>query len=99
MNKLELIIENAAERDMSLVAEYISKDKKCAAVKMLNNFYKSFEKLSLFPDLGCERSDFKYKNVKFFIVKKHYLIVYIVKNDSLHILRVLSSYQDICNLL
>lgn len=99
MNNLNLIIENAAELDMVAIAEYIAKDKKSAAVKMLQLFYESFNKLSNYPELGFSRPDFTYKDVKFFVIKKHYLVVYKTTKNEIHILRVLSSYQDICALL
>lgn len=99
MNKLDLIIENAAETDMITIAEYISEDKKSAAAKMLKVFYTTFEKLSNYPEIGFSRPDFTYKDVKFFVVKKHYLIVYKTTKNEIHILRVLSSYQDICSML
>lgn len=99
MNNLKLIIENKAESDMELIADYIAKDNKKAASKMLKQFYKSFEKLSEYPNIGIKRLDFTYKNVKFYVVKKHYLIIYTIIEDSIHILRVLTAYQDICDLL
>lgn len=99
MNNLNLIIENAAEIDMATLSAYIAKDNKSAATKILKLFYASFEKLSAYPELGFSRPDFTYNDVKFFVVKKHYLIVYKITNDEIHILRVLSAYQDICALL
>ncbi|MDD3688024.1 MAG: type II toxin-antitoxin system RelE/ParE family toxin [Bacteroidales bacterium] len=99
MNKLNLIIENKAESDLELIADYIAKDNKAAAIKMLKQFYKSFEKLSEFPNMGIKRLDFTYKDVKFYVIKKHYLIIYTIIEDSIHILRVLTAYQDICSLL
>ena len=99
MNKLNLVIENIAESDMISIAEYIAKDKKSAAAKMLKLFYDSFNKLSIYPELGFSRPDFTYKDVKFFVVKRNYLIVYKTTKDEIHILRVLSAYQDICALL
>ncbi len=99
MNKLKLIIENKAESDMELIADFIAKDNKNAAIKMLKQFYKTFEKLSEYPNIGIKRLDFTYKDVKFYVVKKHYLIVYTMVEDTVHILRVLTAYQDICALL
>lgn len=99
MNKLDLIIENKAESDLELIADFIAKDNKNAAIKMLKQFYKTFEKLSEYPNIGIKRPDFTYKDVKFYVVKKHYLIVYTIIEDSIHILRVLAAYQNICALL
>lgn len=98
MSKLTLIIENKAETDLELIAEYIAKDNKTAANKMLKHFYRSFEKLSKYPNIGFKRIDFGYKDVKFYVVKKHYLVAYTIVNDAIHILRVLTTYRDICSL-
>ncbi len=38
MHKLNLVIEKIAESDMVSIAEYIAKDKKSAAAKMLQRF-------------------------------------------------------------
>ena len=60
---------------------------------------KTFNLLSEHPLLGKQRKDFTYHDVRFYVVKKHYLIVYQINNSTVEILRVLTSYQDICNLL
>ena len=99
MSKLKLIIENKAESDMELIADFIAKDNKNAATKMLKHFYKAFEKLTEYPNIGVKRPDFTHKNVKFYVLKKNYLIIYATFEDSIHILRVLTAYQDICALL
>lgn len=99
MNKLSLVIEKSAERDLYSIADYIAKDNKKAALKLVKEFYKSFELFCSHPGLGFERKDFTYRNVRFYVVKKNYLIVYTIVEDSIHILRVLSAYQDICSIL
>ena len=53
--------------------------------------------LCLYPNLGKIRKDFTYKDVRFYVLKKKYLLVYsIINSTSLRILRVLTTYQDIC---
>ncbi len=99
MNKLDLVVENSAERDMFSIADYIAKDNKKAASKLLKEFYKSFNLFCVHPKVGFERKDFTYRNVRFYVVKKNYLIVYAILENSVHILRVLSAYQDICSIL
>ncbi len=99
MNKLDLVIEDSAERDIYLIADYIVKDNKKAALKLVKEFYKSFELFCLHPQIGFERKDFTYRSVRFYVVKKNYLIVYTIIKNYIHILRVLSAYQDICSML
>lgn len=97
MNNYSLIIENAAQKDMLLIADYIAIDNKKAALQLVKTFYGKFSLLCSNPNIGTIRKDFTYKNVRFYVIKKRYLVVYTIVDNSLHILRVLSSYQDICS--
>lgn len=99
MNKLNLVIEHSAEIDLISILEYISKDNKKAALKLTKNFLKSFQFLCSHPNAGKIQDKFIYRNVRFYVAHKHYIIVYLAKNETLHILRILSSCQDICSLL
>ncbi len=100
MSNLKLEITSKAYNDIEIISDYIAKDNKAAAGKFVKLFNKTFETLCLHPDLGKTREDFTYLDVKFYIVKKNYLIVYrIVDNKTLRILRVLTTYQDICSIL
>ena len=99
MNKLNLKIKSVALEDMEKIADYIATDNKSASFKMLKSFYKSFDNLCNHPELGTIRKDFTYKDVRFLKVHKHYLIVYNFDKENIYILRVLSNYQNICELL
>lgn len=100
MNNLKLEITSKAYNDIETIADYIAKDNKSAANKFVKLFNKTFETLCKHPHLGKIRNDFTYLDVKFYIVKKNYLIIYrIIDNKTLRILRVLTTYQDICSLL
>ena len=52
MNKLNLIIENSAELDMIAIADYIAKDKKSAASKILKLFIHLLKSFQFIPKLG-----------------------------------------------
>lgn len=99
MNKLDLKIKSIALEDMKEIADYITNDNKPASLKMLKLFYKSFNSLCEHPEIGTIRKDFTYKDVRFLKVHKHYLIVYNFDKENIYILRVLSNYQNICELL
>jgi addiction module RelE/StbE family toxin len=99
MNKLDLQIKSKALDDMKKIADYIARDNKSAARNLLNDFYLSFDRLCDFPKMGAIKKDFTYLDVRFLRVKQNYLIVYNFDKKSIYILRVLSSYQEICNLL
>ena len=98
MNNLELEITSKAYNDMEIISEFIAQDNKSAANKMMRLFYKTFETFLKHPNIGTSRPDFTYMDVKFYVVKKNYLIVYrIIDNKKLRILRVLTTYQDVCS--
>ena len=100
MNNLELEITGKAYNDIEIITNYIAKDNKDAATKFIKLFYKTFKTLCEHPYLGKSREDFTYWDVKFYIVKKNYLIIYrIIDNKTLRILRILTTYQDICSIL
>lgn len=99
MNNKNYIIKSKALADIQTITDYIAQDKKSAALEFIDLLNKSFEKLSEFPDLGVTRKDFTYLDVKFYIIKKRYLVVYNIEEEKVCILRVLTSYQDICNKL
>lgn len=98
-NPLKLQILNKAEEDLIFISNYIAKDNPAAAKKILKYFYAIFDVLSMYPNIGKQRIDFTHKDVKFYVVKKNYLILYKSDNDYLYILRVFSSYSDICSIL
>lgn len=98
MNNLELEITSKAYNDIEIIADFIAKDNKSAANRMVKLFYKTFEMFLTHPNIGKTRKDFTYLDVKFYVVRKNYLIVYrIIDNKKLRILRVLTTYQDVCS--
>ena len=98
MSKLTLRILDKAEEDMDLIGSYIAQDNMIAASNLLKQFYATFDTLSDYPDLGYKRPDFTYQDVRFYVVRKNYLILYKVEQSTLFILRVFPAYQDICSL-
>ena len=99
MNDLNLIITEQAYNEMVLISGFIAKDNVNAAKKHLNLLLKVCRRLTEFPESGIKRPDFTYKDYRFYIVKKRYIIAYRVENNNLYISRVLTAYQDICALL
>ena len=99
MNDLEREITSKAYNDIEIISDYIAKDNKTAATKFLRLFNNAFKTLCKHPYLGKSRDDFTYLDVKFYVVKKNYLVIYrIIDNKTLRILRVLTTYQDICSI-
>ncbi len=99
MNKLNLQIKSVALSDIEKISDYIAKDNPKAARDLLNDFYNFFDCLCLYPKMGNIRKDFTYHDVRFLQLRQSYVIVYNVEKDTVCVLRVLSNYQEICNLL
>lgn len=100
MNKLNLEITGRAFTDIEQITDYVALDNKNAANKLAKLFQKTFESLCQHPNLGKLRKDFTYLDVKFYVLRKKYLIIYrIINNQTLRILRVLTTYQDLCTIL
>ena len=97
MSKLQLIIEDKAESDIKSIAEFFNE--RNVSLKLLKNFLKAFDTICTHPEIGFKKELFVYRNVRFFVVDKKFLIVYRKMDSSIHILRVLSTYQDICTKL
>jgi len=98
MNSLSLEVTSKASSDIGIILEYIAQENKPAANKLATLFHETFETLCVHPHLGKKREDFTYMDVKFYVVKKKFLIVYrIINGNFLRILRVLTTYQDICS--
>ena len=100
MNNLKLEITSKALNDIEIISNYIAIDNRTASNKLIKELHNKFKILYRHPNLGKTRNDFTYLDVKFYIVKKNYLIVYrIINNNTLRILRILTTYQDICSML
>lgn len=97
MNNLELEITSKAYNDMEIISDFIANDNKSAANKMMKLFDKTFEMFLKHPNIGIIRKDFTYMDVRFYVIKKNYLVIYrIIDDKKLRILRVLTTYQDVC---
>ena len=87
-----------AEQDIDEIVSYIAKENIRAAINLLDSLYETMDMLALNPMLGHKREDLSDKPVRFWPFKRHYLIIY--KDCSpIEIVRVLSGYRDISNLL
>jgi plasmid stabilization system protein ParE len=98
MNKY-VLITNLAKEDISNIVEFIAVDNKSASIKIVDDFYKTFELLSNFPETGSIKNDINDKTVRIYTMKKNFAIVYRILNDKIEILRVLTRYQNIFAIL
>lgn len=87
-----------AENDIDEIITYIARENPSAAHTFIDSLYEAMEKLSDNPDMGHLREDLTDKHVKFWTFKWHYLIVY-KPASPIEIIRILSGYRDIINLI
>lgn len=100
MNKLDLEITSKAFSDIENITDYVAKDNRRAAKNLAKYFYTTFDKLTIHPMLGKTRDDLTYLNALFYVAKRHYLVVYrVINNNTVRILRILSTYQEMCSKL
>jgi plasmid stabilization system protein ParE len=88
----------AAEQDIDEIIIYIARENPTAAHQFLDSLYEAMEKLSDNPHLGHLREDLTDKPVKFWPFKWHYLVIY-KPVYPVEIVRVLSGYRDIINII
>ncbi len=100
MTKLTIKITEQAEQDIKEIKKYIEKDNQTAAKALFIKIKNAFITLSEYPNLGINRPELADdKNIFFYVVHCHYLIVYQIMDDTLNIVRILTSYQNICDIL
>lgn len=88
----------AAERDIDEIITYLAEENPKTASKFLDALFDAMEKLADHPDMGHLRQDLTDRDVKFWPFKWHYLIIY-KPDDPVVIVRVLSGYRDIIDLI
>ena len=99
MSKITFKIRDIAFKDMQEIADYIAQDNVNAANNLINNFYAAFKSACEHPKIGSTIIGYHDKEVRKIVINKRYIIFYKKIDNIIHILRVLGSYQDICNKL
>jgi plasmid stabilization system protein ParE len=91
-------LSRQALADLEQIWLYVAMNNLPAADKLLDGLYKRIQQLGEMPNLGHLRTDLA-KEPLLFISVKHYLIVYRLNGKAVEVVRILSSYRDILNLL
>ena len=91
-------ISPVAEQDLDEIVTFLAQESTKAAMKLLDSFYDTMGMLASNPSIGHTRTDLTKQPVRFWPFKWHYLIVY-RDCSPIEIIRVLSGYRDISNLL
>lgn len=87
---IEVKILSRALADIDEIARYISKDSRQNAAKVVNRFYRLFEQLENFPEMGVFPKDESLKNKGYrMLICDRYLLFYVKTNKEIQIRRVL----------
>lgn len=91
-------LSSTAEQDIDEILSYIAKENPIAAFTLLDEVYEAMDMLASNPEVGYKRDYLSDHTVRFWPFKWHYLVVY-KDTPPIEIVRVLSGYRDISNLL
>jgi len=87
-----------AQLDLQEIWRYIALDNPIAAERVEGELYAEFERLSHNPNIGHKREDITNKPVRFWSLYS-YQIIYNSGQESILILRILSGYRDLANMM
>lgn len=93
------LVSPDAERDIESIFDYIAEDSGDAARPLIMDVDAAFGLLADMPELGHSREDLTAWPVRFWSLRKSYLIVYRTIEDGVQIARVLDGHRDIAELL
>lgn len=94
------ILSPLARQDIIEIIDYIAADNLAAALRLRDRLFIAFDLLDKQPGLGHVRDDLisRKSGVRFWPVGT-YLVVYRPISDTVQIVRVLSGYRDLANIL
>lgn len=87
-----------ARQDLNDIWDYIAQDDLDAADRVINEIHEAILLISTMPGIGHSREDLTDKPLRFWPVRR-YLIVYRPETELLEIIRVLSAYRNIHEVL
>jgi plasmid stabilization system protein ParE len=92
------VLSLSAEQDIDEIITYLAEENSAVARTFLDALFAAMDHLAEYPELGHLREDLTDKHVKFWPFKWHYLIIY-KPTSPIEIIRVLSGFRDIINLI
>ena len=93
------LLTREAEDDIDAIGGYISAGSERAAERVVAAIYAAFDRLADMPGIGHTRSDLTRSDVRFWPVRRRYLVVYVVEPDAIVIARVLDGHRDVAAIL
>ena len=89
-NKYKIVYLPAAERDLSEIFEYISRDSPSAALSLLDKIDEDVSRLAEFPQLGKTPQDNRLQKLGYkMLIINNYLVFYVLKQKTVEIRRIL----------
>ncbi len=92
------VLSPEAHDDLRELRDYIAQDNPTAARRLLSDLRDAMRRLAEMPELGHVREDLAEEALRFWPVRS-YLIIYRPDAKPIQIVRVLSGYRDIAELL
>jgi plasmid stabilization system protein ParE len=92
------VLSPRAHEDLRELRDYIAQDNPTAARRVLNELREAMRRLAQMPELGHVREDLADETLRFWPVRS-YLIIYRPDAKPIQVVRVLSGYRDIAELL
>ena len=96
---LKVVFTPRAKRELDEILSYIALDNPIAASKLKDELLESCSFLALNPMAGRKRTEFTSKNLRFWSVRKNYIIVYNSDPKTLNIYAVIHAARYIPNLV
>lgn len=93
------VLAPAAEEDIIEIGAYVAAQNRPAAEKLVAEIYDWLARLAERPALGHRRPDLTSLAVRFWSVRRRYMIVYRGEEAPIQFVRVLSSYRDVASIL
>jgi plasmid stabilization system protein ParE len=92
------ILSEAALADLDEIWLFIARDNLVAADRVIDDLYTAIHKLARQPGLGHLREDLTDEPLRFWSVY-HYQIIYRSEAQPIEVVRVVSGYRDVSELL
>jgi plasmid stabilization system protein ParE len=87
-----------AERDLDEIVGFVALDSIAAARQVLHDLHGAMQRLAEMPRMGHVRRELAEDDVRFWVVHS-YLIVYRAEVAPIEVVRVVSGYRDLVELL
>ena len=98
MRRTRYALTPQAKNSLRSIRDYIARDNKAAAARMMDRFTSAFEQLAKMPGMGHVREDLADEALEFWAVGSYY-VVYRQQTKPLEIVDVLHGARNIAALL